>query len=168
MGYLFSGKSFFYRRKHRGVYEKKSLSGTVQKGEANIETVLENKYLTMSFDSRSGVLYQEWKGFCPGAEFRALIDSVFVFMIEKKIYKTICDVRYQRVVPPSCQKYVEEKSLGFISNYGIFFTAFVALEKSAGGVCARLYDINITRKLNHRINSFFYSIIEAESWLSEK
>lgn len=170
MQYLFSvsGKRFFHKRKHKGVHEKTSVPGSVQRVEANRETILKNEFLTMSYDSWSGVLYQEWRGFCPGADFRASIDSIFNFITEKKIFKTICDVRYQRVVPPSSQNYVEEKVLDYIKNYGSFFTAFIAMEKSAGSICAELYDMRIRKKLGYRINQFFETEDEAEAWLSEK
>jgi len=170
MQYLFSvpGKRFFQIGKRKSVHEKKSGNVPVSKIGEEPAAVYRDEFVTLSFDSEKGVLYQEWIGFCPGAEFRASIDYVFRFMKEKNIYKTVCDVRHQRVVPPSGQKYVEEKVLSFINSRGLFYTAFVALEKSAGGISAKLYDIHITQKLNYKINSFFDNISEAELWLSGK
>lgn len=163
-----SGKRFFLIKKRKGTHEKKSGNAPLIREKVEPGTVYSNEFVKISFDSASRVLFQEWSGFCPGDEFKAAIDAVFNYMTENSIYKTVCDVRYQRVVPPSCQKYVEEKVLNFIKTYGAFYSAFVVLEKSAGGICARLYDFKITQKLNYRINNFFNSVDEAESWLSEK
>ncbi len=162
-----SGKKFFQIRKHKAVHEKITGTVPVSREKENPETVYSNEYVIISFDRDSRILRQEWKGFCPGGDFRAAIDFSFNFMTENNINKTLCDVRHQRVVPPSCQKYVEEKVLEYIKNYGSFYTAFVAFEKSVGGVCARLYDMNLTRKLGYRANSFFDNEYEAETWLSK-
>ncbi|HOP30244.1 MAG TPA: hypothetical protein PK293_10930 [Spirochaetota bacterium] len=166
--FSFSGKRFFYKRKHKLIHDKTTVrQPDIIEGEDQ-EPVYRDEYVTIIFYRKSGILCQEWRGFCPGTEFRAAIDFIFNFMTEKNIYKTICDVRYQRVVPPSCQKYVEEKVLGYIKSYGSFFTAFVALEKSVGGVCAGLYDMHLTQKLGYRINGFFDNVQDAETWLNEK
>jgi len=166
--FSFSGMRFLKIRKHKTIHEKSTGKVPVSLEEDNPEPVFSNEYLTIIFDRKSSILYQEWRGFCPGTDFRAAIDFIFNFMTEKNLYKTISDVRHQRVVPPSCQDYVEAKVLDYIKNYGSFFTAFIALEKSAGSVCAELYDIRIRKKLGYRINQFFESVDEAEAWLSEK
>ncbi len=166
--FSFSGQRFFQRRRGKKVHGNTFNTGSVSMGGEEHEYLLTNEFVKIYFDGGSRVLYQEWRGFCPGSDFKAAVDYIFNFMTEKNIYKTVCDVRQQRVVPPSCQKYVEEKVLSYIKNYGSFYTAFVALEKTAGGICARLYDIHITQKLNYKVNRFFDSVSEAETWLSGK
>lgn len=163
-----SGKKIFQIRKHKAVHEKFTGAVPVSREKENPEAVYSNEYVVISFDRESNILYQEWRGFCPGTDFRVAIDLIFNFMTEKNIYKSICDVRYQRVVPPSSQKYVEEKVLGYINNHGSFVTAFVALEKSVGGVCAGLYDMHITKKLGYKINGFFDNFDDAETWIIKK
>lgn len=131
------------------------------------ERIFSSEFVTVSVDKRNGVLYQTWKGFCPEPEFRKGVDLVIEYMDKNSISKTVSDIRLQKVVSPSCQVYTEERVMDFIRKNGSLHTAFIVAEKSIGDICSKAYDRRICANHGLRINRFFESVGEAESWLRE-
>ncbi len=76
----------------------------------------QTNYLSIEYDDSVPYLYITWKGYTSSEEFRAGLDRIFQTMLDKKISKTLTDIREHKVIGIEDQEYASKRSIEFDKN----------------------------------------------------
>jgi len=130
------------------------------------EIIHQSNHATISINREIKIIYIEWRGFCPGNEFRKITNFLLNYMPEINIYKIINDISIQNVIPTPDLMYAITKTIEFVRIYGIIKIAFVINDKSIWYISVWFFNKKISDKLEMKINRFFRCANEAEKWLN--
>ncbi len=129
-------------------------------------TFIDENYALGTYDPDSLMIKVIWKGSQTSKEYRDTFLMALDIAAKNKVHFYISDVREQRIVGPEDRKWFQDSALPRALEAGLLKGAVVF----EGNVFKKYYlnnILNFTKKFGIPFK-FFYTMEEAENWLTEK
>lgn len=127
--------------------------------------VYDKPFVTITFDKKTGIIIQTWKGYCFAEDFIEAIDFSIDFLEKNNIYKVLSDIRDQRSISPNEQKYVTSKIEKFLEKHGKFKMAFILPKSILAGMGVKYFAEKTKTRLKKELTRFFENTESAIEWL---